>query len=186
MNDRNHSSRSNYRRKPVRSLVRQRITSQAFNDPRCEAVAELVQATIAKSMRVPLEEAARVARYSPQHFSEFFRDRVGLGFELWQFALRMKHAEHLLVQKPWMPAGIIASAVGYSDISAFSRAFKRYAGISSRQYRWLTRTYPSIAEHLPTIERLDHTYCVLRLAQQHADVAPLLRRLAERMQALSS
>jgi len=172
-------------RKAVRAQARQQVKPQAFEDPRLRAVARLVHAAGCRSGRVSLREAARVACYSPQHFSEFFHDRVGLSFDTWQFAQRMKQAEDLLVQKPWMQADAIADAVGYSDVSVFSRAFKRYAGISWRQLKRLARECPRVAAGLDAIEHLDDAYRLAVFAERSPDTASVLLRLAERMQNLS-
>lgn len=171
---------------PVRDLFRQQVKPQAFDDPRCRAVAELVYWSMTSPIRVPLREAALVARYSPQHFSEFFHERVGLSFDSWQFAVRMNHAETLLALKPWMQVDAISQAIGYSDLSAFSRAFKRYAGINCRQFRWLIRTCPRLVEELPAIEGLDNAYILASYFQKHPDTGTALCRVAEILRDVTS
>ncbi len=47
---------------------------------------------------------------------------------------RMERAVHLLEQSP-MPVGHIAHSMGYKSPAAFSRAFKKWLGISAREYR---------------------------------------------------
>lgn len=162
----------------IRDIARTQIKAHAFKDRRCRAVERLVQKTLDTPTRVSLKEAANAARYSPQHFSEFFRNRVGLGFGTWQFFIRMQHVESLLVTKPWMPVETLADWNGYSDVSAFSRAFRRYAGISCRQFRWLVRMLPGLAESLPAVHRLDFAYALVRLAQQDPQIVSSLPRLA--------
>lgn len=184
MKDSNRSISVSQTPKPVRALARQQVKPQAFNDPRLRAVANVVHGAIAKSTRVSLGEAARIAHYSPQHFSEFFHDRVGLSFDTWQFALRMEQAVNLLAQKPWMPADAVASVIGYSHPSAFSRAFKRYAGINCRQFLRLARTCPTVAAELAEIERLDYAYTLVMPARKISNIVPLLLRLVERMRAM--
>ena len=48
--------------------------------------------------------------------------------------LRMRRAEHLL-RRTDLPFYSIAANVGYDSPNAFSRAFKRYAGLSPRAFR---------------------------------------------------
>jgi AraC-like DNA-binding protein len=186
MSRREHLARVIRGPKPVRSLFPLHVKLQSLNDPRCRAVADLVRTAVAKSRRVSLEEAARIARYSPQHFSEFFHERVGVCFDTWQFALRMKHAEKLLVQKPWMPTDAISSVVGYSDVSAFSRAFKRYAGINCRQCRWLARLCPGLVDDPSGVERLDYAYSLLKLIHKDPNIASLLQQLVDHIRPSSS
>lgn len=48
---------------------------------------------------------------------------------------RMQRASMLLLDNPDMPLNEIATQVGYSSPFIFSRAFKRYTGLSPRHYR---------------------------------------------------
>ena len=122
------------------------------------AVAKFVHATMANSAWVSLDEAASVAHYCPGHFSTFFHKHVGVSFAIWQFTLRMKRAEDLLVHNEWMPLSAVGSAVGYASASTFAHAFKRYAGINARQLRRFIRGRPPQAADLSEVERLDYAY----------------------------
>jgi transcriptional regulator GlxA family with amidase domain len=148
----------NQDRVPIREQVRQALKAQAWRDPRLKAVASLAHEAVANSRWVSLEEAARVAHYCPGHFSAFFREHAGIPFAIWQLALRMKRAEDLLVQKEWMPLSAVGRTVGYGSPASFSHAFKRYAGITARQLRWLIRANPPAGGDLSAVERLDHAY----------------------------
>ncbi len=164
---------------PVRTQLHLRVKNQAFGNPRIREVARLVRAACDRSASVSLREAARAAHYSPQHFSQFFHDRVGVCFETWQFAVRMRSAEEALIRKPWMQADAVARAVGYSDASAFSRAFKRYAGINWRQLKRLAFENPDIAAALITIPFLDHAYALAMFAKKNPSAISMLQRLAD-------
>lgn len=152
---------------PVRVQVRRELKRDAFEDPRLRAVADTVYKAIGKSVRVSLREAAHVARYSPTHFSQCFHDSAGVRFSTWEFALRMEHAENLLLRKPRMQVDAVANKVGYHDTSAFSRAFKRYAGINCRQLRRLAKICPTLATDSAAIERLDYVYFVATCVQKN-------------------
>ncbi len=61
-------------------------------------------------------------RYEEQSFSEILN------------AIRINQAKELL-KDPSLRIGDIAEQVGFLDMAHFSRAFKRYAGISANEYR---------------------------------------------------
>jgi AraC-like DNA-binding protein len=146
------------RPEPIREQVRTRLNAHAWRDRRLRVVAELVEEAVANSRWVSLEQAARLAHYCPGHFSAFFHEHAGVPFAVWQFALRMKRAEDLLVQKEWMPLSAVGRAVGYASPSTFAHAFKRYAGITARQLRRLIRTCPEQFTNLSAVDQLDLAY----------------------------
>ena len=62
-----------------------------------------------------------------------FKARYGIGIKEYIIKARMENAVQLLSEGH--PVGITASAVGYRDEFAFSRAFKKYYGASPRYYK---------------------------------------------------
>lgn len=155
----------------------------AFDDPRLRAVRELVIRRLAHCKGVSLKEAAKAANYSPQHFSEYFRKRVGVSFRTWQCGLRMEHAKKLLVRKDWMQVSAIARAVGYEP-SSFCRSFKRHQGINPQQLRALVREYPLLKSDVALLERPDLTYTVTKLARNCPEHIRVLTRLAKSLAAI--
>lgn len=63
------------------------------------------------------------------YFSTLFRQQTGLSPQQYLLRCRMEHARELLCGHGFTP-GEAALAVGYPDIFAFSRMFKRYYGVS--------------------------------------------------------
>ena len=63
------------------------------------------------------------------YFSMLFHQRTGLSPQQYLLRCRMEHARELLCSHAFTP-GEAALAVGYPDIFAFSRMFKRYYGVS--------------------------------------------------------
>ena len=62
---------------------------------------------------------------SPQRLDRLFRRQTGVRFHEYSFAQRMKQAA-LLLKANDTPVKQVAHAVGYSDISNFGNAFKRF------------------------------------------------------------
>jgi AraC-like DNA-binding protein len=102
-------------------------------DLRIERLTRYVLANL--SERLTLARAAEVAGLERTYFSRFFHSAAGCTFSAWNRAIRMEKAKVLLLRKG--PSILsIAITVGYTDITTFERAFKKYAGISPRTYRY--------------------------------------------------
>lgn len=64
-----------------------------------------------------------------------FRQDTGMSLAEWRLAARMRVARRLL--QDGVPASNVATRVGYTMLSNFSRAFSRFHGISPRQFQAL-------------------------------------------------
>ncbi len=103
---------------------------------RGESLVDKVRSTVRQ--RLPagaptLEEVAAALRLAPGAIRRAFADE-GLGFREAVDAIRFELARHYLAQRQ-LPLSEIALLLGYSELSAFSRAFTRWAGTSPRGYR---------------------------------------------------
>ncbi|UOV05558.1 AraC family transcriptional regulator [Pseudoxanthomonas sp. F37] len=87
-----------------------------------------------QGMEVTLQELADIVHMSRYHFCAAFRNATGLTPFGYLTRLRMETAYDLLRNSPLTIADI-ALAVGYGNAAAFSTAFRRYCGLSPRQYR---------------------------------------------------
>jgi len=83
-----------------------------------------------------LEDLARRAGWSVPHFCTEFRRFFGIPVIQFVLQLRMSQATYLLRDRD-RRIGEIAEAVGYPDLYAFSKMFKRSLGISPRKFREL-------------------------------------------------
>lgn len=79
--------------------------------------------------KIQSEEVARLCAMSPFRFSRSFRETFGMPFRQYVVRVRLKEACRLL-ENPLASITEVAYAVGFNDISYFSRMFKRYLGVS--------------------------------------------------------
>jgi transcriptional regulator GlxA family with amidase domain len=88
----------------------------------------------APERRWTLEEAARAAGVSRPALGRRFAEALGQSPLRALRSIRMKKAEHLLIETDHGLARV-ASEVGYESEFAFSRAFTRHTGIRPGQFR---------------------------------------------------
>ena len=108
------------------------IREHGFDHPKLRRVRNDVAEHISEPYH--LERAASIAHTSPKYLCELFRKHTGLPFGTWLWAFRMERAKNLLINNRWQHIGAVACAVGYHDLTTFGRAFKRYEGITARQF----------------------------------------------------
>lgn len=82
----------------------------------------------------PLAELARRTGYSTARFSVLFRKFFGVPPIRFSHELRMERAADFLMNRNWNVSEV-ADRVGYAQIQQFSRAFKKYFGVSPEEMR---------------------------------------------------
>lgn len=97
-----------------------------------EAVAAYLRANYAQPLS--LEALSRLVSYTPQYISSCFRKDTGMSIQTFLQRLRIEEACRLLSREA-MPLSSLAQAVGYSDVKHFSKIFRKYKGLSPREYR---------------------------------------------------
>ncbi len=75
-----------------------------------------------------VRDLARISNVSPAQFGRSFHDATGMSPQRWQMDARIRSAQRLMVDDPIESLTAIASLVGFSDSSHFSRAFLEIVG----------------------------------------------------------
>ena len=80
-----------------------------------------------------VEEIAKKLNLSYGYFEQIFKTETGITPKKYMNELRLRKAVLLMLQRN-CSVTVAASSVGYPDIFAFSRAFKKYYGCSPTEY----------------------------------------------------
>ncbi len=83
---------------------------------------------------ISLLEAARVAALERSYFSTFFRKKVGINFRDWLGQVRVAKAMAMFEREDWTVSEV-AFAVGFADLSTFTRTFKKVTNMTPSLYK---------------------------------------------------
>ena len=95
-------------------------------------VIEQIHQNYAKNLM--LKDIADEFNYSLPYLSKLFKDKTMLTFQLYLQKTRINEACRLLANTD-EKVQTIAKMVGYSDIIFFSKLFKKYNGVTPKQFR---------------------------------------------------
>nr|MCR5715549.1 PocR ligand-binding domain-containing protein [Lachnospiraceae bacterium] len=84
--------------------------------------------------RLTLEEVAAYVHLNPSYFSTLFKQSSGSSFREYLNMVRIEASKHLLESTDYALIDI-AVAVGFEDQSYFTKVFKKYTGLTPKQYR---------------------------------------------------
>lgn len=84
---------------------------------------------------ITVDELAEINGITPQHFCIRFKEVTGLRPVEYINSHRIKLAKDLLVREPSLPVSMVGRQVGFSNNSYFSTVFRKFEGISPRQYK---------------------------------------------------
>jgi len=87
------------------------------------------------STKLLLEDVAKKAFLSPYHFHRIFKSITGETFNNFITRKRIEKAANFLLHKEDKSITEITYATGFTSISSFSRAFKKFYGISPKQFK---------------------------------------------------
>jgi len=105
-----------------------RLTGERFAEVVAYISDHLDQTTAVKDL-------ALISNLSPAQFGRSFQDATGMSLQRWQMDARIRSAQRLMVDDPAESLSAIASLVGFSDSSHFSRAFLEIVG--TKPSAWL-------------------------------------------------
>ncbi len=83
---------------------------------------------------ITLDDVAGEVHLNPAYFSTLFKREVGYSFKEYLNMIRIEESKRLLTNSKYAIVDI-AIAVGFEDQSYFSKVFKKYTGITPKQYR---------------------------------------------------
>lgn len=81
-----------------------------------------------------LQELAKTACMSVNHFLRLFREATGHSPQAYLQILRLRHAAELL-ERTGLPIGVIAEECGFYDSNYLCKLFRKQYGTTPRQYR---------------------------------------------------
>jgi two-component system response regulator YesN len=123
----------------IRSALVGFLSDIAKNMEESNSTSALVRRTVAYIQqnyqnRITLESAAEEIHVTPSYLCMLFKQQTGLNFIEYVNRFRVRQAERLL-QGSSLKSYEIAFEVGFQDEKYFHNLFKRYTGVTTRQFR---------------------------------------------------
>lgn len=100
--------------------------------PAAEAMAEYLIEHFAEPLS--LDMLSEKLGYTPQYLSALFHRETGMSLSAYLQKIRVEKSCSLLAETR-LPVSGVAQEVGYCDLKHFNSVFRRYAGMSPREYR---------------------------------------------------
>ncbi|UOQ86867.1 response regulator transcription factor [Gracilibacillus salinarum] len=101
----------------------------------CENIIRTMKEHIQKQYAsICLEDMAEVLNMSPNYISSYFKEKTGENFSTYLTKIKMEKAAELLVDYHYKTYEI-SELVGYHNPKNFTRMFKKYYGMTPRDYR---------------------------------------------------
>jgi len=101
-------------------------------DSRIGSTIALIEKDIAENLQI--KHLSKSAFLSETQFKKLFKEQTGLSVMKYVTKLRMEKAQALLTHTDY-PLQIIGEKVGYQELSAFSRKFSQYFGLSPAKFK---------------------------------------------------
>jgi AraC family transcriptional regulator len=106
--------------------------------PKLRAVLEYIHEHL--DAELCLDHLAALAHMSPYHFARLFKNSTGMPPHQYVIARRVERAKELLRDRDPLPLAEVAVETGFSSQSHFTRHFKRFVGVTPRQFQTDART----------------------------------------------
>ena len=124
----------------IHELIRLEQTTSAVARPlrgglpawQQKRVVEFIQEHLAEE--ISLNALAELAHLSLYHFARAFKQSFGAPPHHYHMARRMDRARSLL-QRPALSVTEIGMQIGFRETSSFTRAFRKFTGLTPTEYR---------------------------------------------------
>ncbi|MFK7906500.1 MAG: AraC family transcriptional regulator [Chitinophagales bacterium] len=103
-------------------------------DDRVTKLLAYINENIAESHLLKVENLAKTFLLSPTYLSEFFRKKVKMSLREYIIKAKLKLVEIRLLNSDYTLTEI-AAELSFTDVSHLSKTFKRYSGMSIREFR---------------------------------------------------
>ncbi|MEM6629400.1 MAG: AraC family transcriptional regulator [Bacteroidota bacterium] len=103
-------------------------------DERITRLLGYINEHIGDPLKLRVEHLANTFSLSPTYLSEFFRKKVSMSLREYIIKAKLKLVEIRLLNSDYTLTEI-ADELGFTDVSHLSKTFKRYAGISIREFK---------------------------------------------------
>ena len=104
------------------------------NDERITKLLGYINQHISKPHLLKIEHLSKEFLLSPTYLSEFFRKKVNMSLSEYIIKAKLKLVEIRLLNSDYTLSEI-ANELSFTDVSHLSKTFKRYAGISIRDFK---------------------------------------------------
>ena len=111
-------------------IIDKEINIGTIQDERINSIIKYIHKNIDRN--ITIEELSKICCVEENYFIRLFRKNMSVPPHKYIKSYRLKLAASYLERK--YSAGEVAEKVGYSDISAFSHAFKKEYGIYPSEY----------------------------------------------------
>ncbi len=122
------------------------IPSFSTKEETAEAIKEYIRVNYNKNIN--FEELLSQMNYSADYVTKIFSGIYGLSPVKYMISLRIHRAQHLLIHNPELTVQNIGELIGYTEVSYFSRIFKKYTGTSPGAFRKTERKRMTSSEEL--------------------------------------
>ncbi|MDD2477212.1 MAG: AraC family transcriptional regulator, partial [Dysgonamonadaceae bacterium] len=85
--------------------------------------------------QITLDKIAQIACFSPFHFHHIFSTLTNETLNSFIQRIRIAKAAHLLRSEEYISISEIACNCGFGSVSHFSRTFRKYFGLTAREFR---------------------------------------------------
>lgn len=118
----------------IKRSTYQQIEPGADQDERIGRLLTYINEHIAEPHLLKVEQLARAFALSPTYLSEFFRKHVKMSLREYIIKAKLKRVEIRLLNSDYTLTEI-ADELSFTDVSHLSKTFKRYTGLSMREFK---------------------------------------------------